>query len=45
MYRIEVWINNSYKTEENLRDYPLKSLVDYLEINFGSTVEDKPINA
>jgi hypothetical protein len=45
MYRIEVWINNNYKTEENLREYPLKTLTEYLEKNFGSTVEDKPINA
>ena len=45
MYRIEVWINTSYKTEQNLRDYPLEELKDYLAKNFGSTVEDKPINA
>ncbi len=44
MYRIEVWINTNYKTEENLKNYPLELLKDYLAKHFGSTVEDKPIN-
>eukprot|EP00340_Litonotus_pictus_P001139 CAMPEP_0170518768 /NCGR_PEP_ID=MMETSP0209-20121228/4376_1 /TAXON_ID=665100 ORGANISM="Litonotus pictus, Strain P1" /NCGR_SAMPLE_ID=MMETSP0209 /ASSEMBLY_ACC=CAM_ASM_000301 /LENGTH=231 /DNA_ID=CAMNT_0010804449 /DNA_START=1 /DNA_END=696 /DNA_ORIENTATION=+ len=44
LYRIEIWISSAYKTEENIRDYSLNDLKDFLKKNFGSDVDDKPIN-
>ena len=44
MFRLELWIHPDYKTEENLKNYPLSTLKDFLFETFGSMVEDKPIS-
>lgn len=45
MYRLEIWINRDYSSEENMKNHPLSNLKDFLKDNFfGREVEDKPIN-
>ena len=43
MYRIEVWLHPSINSEEAVKSGDLETMKEYLKNNFGSEVEDKPI--
>lgn len=43
MYRIEVWIGKEYKSENNLKNYPLPVLKEHLEKAYGCSIEEKSI--
>ena len=44
MFRIEVWIHRDIESDEAKEKKSLEMLKYYLKSNFGSEVEDKPIN-
>ena len=44
LFRFEIWINPSFKTEENIVNHPLSKLKEFLKDNFGGTIDEKNIN-